>query len=433
MLKKLISSIAVTTLLAASLAGCSTPPATTPSSTVPSSEIEKVAKDVTLSFMLPQTHYKDFMKDLTSKFETENIGYKIDVQAIPDNQWTDLVKTKVNVNEAPDIIRMDKNLMLELGTDKFVEFTAADSWYGRAIESQMTSMMVDGKLYGMPLTSDSAVGLLYNKELFDKYSVAVPTTHEELLAACEVFKKNGIDPIYASDKDTWTTQIWLTAATPQVTTPETFEKLMKNELKWSEVPELEDAIAKMGEFRAKGYTNKDFLAATYDGAQLAMAEGKAAMCVSGQFAIGDILKKNPNAQIRLTALPYKKDVMGVIKGTGELSIFNSSKNVEDAKVFVEWMSKAENMNEYTKAWGEFPVYKDQVIELPEWQQDVNDKYIASGKTAIEMNSLLPGIDLAEFWNYQQEMLTGTIDAKTVLTKWDKSFAEQAKAKAMAGF
>lgn len=71
--------------------------------------------------------------------------------------------------------------------------------------------------------------------------------------------------------------------------------------------------------------------------------------------------------------------------------------------------------------------------MPEWQNEVNEKYILSGNTAVETNSLLTGADLNDFWSYQQEMLTGSIDASQVFVKWDASFAEQAKAKGFEGF
>ncbi|WP_343249873.1 ABC transporter substrate-binding protein [Diplocloster hominis] len=390
-------------------------------------------EEVTLSFMLPQTHYKDFVKDLTAQFEEENPGYKIDVQAIPDNQWIDLVKTKVAVEETPDIIRIDKSLMLEVGEDNFLEMTEEQPWYSRAIESQMEPKMIDGKLYGMPASGDTAVGLLYNKKLFDENNVKVPANTAELYEACEIFKEKGITPVYASDKDTWTTQVWFTGAAPQVVPEETFAKLMSGEVTWTDVPEFEDVIAKMGELREKGYTNADFMAATYDSAQAAMANGEAAMYVSGQFAIGDIQKINPDVDIRMSVLPYEKDVLAVSKGPGQFSIFKNSKNVEAAEKFLDWMSQPEHMDIFLAGWGEYPLFKDQKMELPAWQQDLNDGYMTTGNTAVETNSLLTGIDLNDFWSYQQEMLTGSITAKEVMEKWDVSFADQAKAKGMEGF
>ena len=54
--------------------------------------------------------------------------------------------------------------------------------------------------------SITAAGVIYNKDLFEKNGVDVPTTWSELIAACKTFKAAGVTPIYATFKDTWTMQ-----------------------------------------------------------------------------------------------------------------------------------------------------------------------------------------------------------------------------------
>ncbi len=46
--------------------------------------------------------------------------------------------------------------------------------------------------------------MIYNKDIFAQYGVAVPTTWDEFLQACETFKANGVTPIYGTFKDGWT-------------------------------------------------------------------------------------------------------------------------------------------------------------------------------------------------------------------------------------
>lgn len=57
---------------------------------------------------------------------------------------------------------------------------------------------VDGKLVGIP-QEVVAYGLFVNKDLFDQYDLALPSTPEEFLECCRVFKENGIEtPIGAN-------------------------------------------------------------------------------------------------------------------------------------------------------------------------------------------------------------------------------------------
>ena len=45
--------------------------------------------------------------------------------------------------------------------------------------------------------------MVYNKDLFDEYQVSVPTTWDEFLNVCEVFKEAGIIPQAFGDLEAW--------------------------------------------------------------------------------------------------------------------------------------------------------------------------------------------------------------------------------------
>lgn len=61
-----------------------------------------------------------------------------------------------------------------------------------------TANTVDGKLVAIP-QEVVAYGLFINKDLFDKYNLALPNTPDEFLECCRVFKENGIEtPIGAN-------------------------------------------------------------------------------------------------------------------------------------------------------------------------------------------------------------------------------------------
>lgn len=61
-----------------------------------------------------------------------------------------------------------------------------------------TANTVDGKLVAIP-QEVVAYGLFVNKDMFDRYNLALPETPEEFLECCRVFKENGIEtPIGAN-------------------------------------------------------------------------------------------------------------------------------------------------------------------------------------------------------------------------------------------
>lgn len=425
-MKKVVSAVAALGLSALILSGCGQ---NSVSPSVDSGPVE----NTTLTFMMPQTHYKDFLKASLAQFEREHPGIHIEVQAIPDNQWTNLVQTKMAVRETPDLIRIDKSLIADVGPENFVELTDAERWYSRVLPAQLENKKIDGKLYGLPVSSTSSIGIVYNRALFKQYGVEYPANFEELKTACQAFKEKGLVPLYASDKDSWTVQIGINAAATQTMPADSWEKLMKGTLHWTEIPELETVLSDFADLRRLGYTNADYIEGTYESAVSAMAQGQAAMCITGQFFVNDVLKQNPEADLMMMPVPYQKDVLTVIEGPGQISIYKNSPHIEEAKVFLDWFSQPDNMDVFNGGWSHLPVFKDQNLKMSEWQQRLYDDYVSQGRTVTQIDEKLTGVDLNDFWGYQQEMMGGALDAKQVLEKWDASFADQMRDKEAPGW
>ena len=410
-------SFALTLCLLCALPGCTPMPAASPA-----------AKTVTITLMLPQSHYKDFLRDAIAGFEAGHPAIQISPQIIPDNQWIDLVKRKVAVGETPDLIRIDKGLIADVGTEHFVEFGPEEPWYDRVLPEQLESKLIGGKLYGLPIGANSAVIIAYNRALFQAHGVKVPRTMEELRAACETFRQAGVIPLYASDKDSWTAGLAFNAAAPQAVSADTWDKLLSGELRWDEVGEFKKILEEFAAFRFDGYTNADYLEATYAAAVSSMATGKTAMYITGQFFINDVRKENPDLDLMAASVPYAGDMLTTIPGPGQISLFQSSLHQAEAKIFLDWFSQPDNMDIFNAGWGHTAVFRDQHLKLPEWQQALEEEYTAKGKTVVQMNDIMSGVDFNDFWGYQQEMLAGFLTADQVLAAWEESFALQRRAK-----
>ena len=165
--------------------------------------------------------------------------------------------------------------------------------------------------------SVTAAGVIYNKALFDKVGVQVPATWSELLAVCEAFKAKGIVPIQQTFKDTWTlSQGIFDYVSGSALDVSAFFKELKAlgpgagpgaSVSFSK--DFRGALAKM--VKLLDYTNPDAPSRGYGDGNVAFAGGKAAMYLQGPWAIGEIVKINPKAQIGTFAMPAsdnKEDV-----------------------------------------------------------------------------------------------------------------------------
>ncbi len=387
---------------------------------------------VTLTLMLPQTHYKAFLRESIRQFEEERGNCKIAVQPIPDNQWVNTIKTKAFTNETPDIVRIDKSVMLQIGVERFAAMDGSEPWISRAIPRELESKEIAGKLYGLPAASNSNIGIVCNMALFAEHGLAVPRSMEEFWQVCAAFRAAGVTPLYASDKSTSATQIWFSAAAPQIAPPAIWEELLTNAAKWSEVPAFEQVLNDLATTRQKGYTNADYMMATYDSAVEAMAEGNVAMYVSGHFFIRDVLAAQPEMRLAMVPMVYA-DKITTIQSQGMFAIFQRSEHVELAKEFLNWFSQADNMDAFTKGWGYTHLFADQQSPLPGWLETLEQDYWSQDKYVLHVDSLMLGVDFTDFWNYFQQLVAGEITAAETLRQWDISYANQMKSRQMPGW
>lgn len=386
---------------------------------------EDKGEEISLTFMMPQSHAKDFLLELIGEYEKEHPGINLEIQRIPDDQWIDLVHSKAAVGEMPDLIRLDKWVLEAVGTRHFVEFGEETPWYSRVLPEQLENKLIDGKLYGLPISATSGLGLIYNEKIFDDLGLAVPTTIEELYEVCGRISQAGIIPLYASDKEAWTIQVAFNCMVMQYTDEATWDKLKTNQLKWSQVAEYRNILEDIKALREKGYTNEDYMEATYNSAVEAVAEGRAAMYVMGQFFINDVLRKNPECELMMTPFPYNgSDRLSVISGAGVFAVCKESEHVKEAEDFLEWFSQPEHMNVFNEGWNHPPVFKEQDLHMSSWQQYIYDEYILPGKTVVQIDETLNGVNLNGLWNNLKEMLAGRMDAVQVLENWDEDFGEQ---------
>jgi raffinose/stachyose/melibiose transport system substrate-binding protein len=72
------------------------------------------------------------------------------------------------------------------------------------LEAAMAQCTYKGEIYAIPYGGLSGSGIYYNKTIFNKLGLSVPTTVAELEATCETLKKNGYIPFALANQAKWT-------------------------------------------------------------------------------------------------------------------------------------------------------------------------------------------------------------------------------------
>ena len=122
------------------------------------------------------------------KFEAANEGIDLVVDVVSWNDIYTVVNTRVANGEAPDLLNID--VFADYQADGLLlpaeEWVSAET-YAKFFPSFLAESVVDGTVWAVPDLA-SARALYYNADILAAAGVEVPTTWDELTAACEAIK-----------------------------------------------------------------------------------------------------------------------------------------------------------------------------------------------------------------------------------------------------
>lgn len=192
-------------------AASGTAPSEAPASAAPGTSSEPSAAaelegKITFLHKYSDPRYAPYFDAVVAAYEAKNPKVDIEVQAESDQGVKDKLRVLAASNSLPDVYFswagdftkkfVRGNLARDLSGD------VTGDWQSSFTPAALDAYTYDGKLYGVPITLDAKY-LAYNKKLFADNGIAVPTTLEELLAACDTFKGKGIEPIAFGNQYGW--------------------------------------------------------------------------------------------------------------------------------------------------------------------------------------------------------------------------------------
>ena len=151
---------------------------------------EETAEGVTVEVIAAQygTQTADWWKGFEADFEAANEGIDLVVDVVSWNDIYTVVNTRVANGEAPDLLNID--VFADYQADGLlmpVEEWVSDETYAKFYPAFLEQSVIDGTVWAVPDLA-SARALYYNKDILAAAGVEVPTTWEELTAACEALK-----------------------------------------------------------------------------------------------------------------------------------------------------------------------------------------------------------------------------------------------------
>lgn len=135
--------------------------------------------------------------NIIAGFEAENPDIKVEIVPVDFNNAEQVIKTGIASGNPVDVsffwgtqinVFTESDMALDL-TDYLMENDG--EWYNTFVPAYIDGGKMNGRYYAISYQPVIET-IFYNKDLFTEYGVSVPTTWDEYMAACEIFKQNGI-------------------------------------------------------------------------------------------------------------------------------------------------------------------------------------------------------------------------------------------------
>ncbi|MDQ6418858.1 extracellular solute-binding protein [Paenibacillus sp. LHD-117] len=253
------------------------------------------------------------VRQLIDDYKKNNPNVEVDAQAIPVDGYRQRLSTVAAGNEMPDVFFVyagsQSQEFFNAGLLQPITSLAEENpdWKANFMDGAFNRFEFEkDQIFSAPIGLSATSFLYYNKDLFEKNGVKVPTTWAEMMTAVKAFNDKGITPIALGNKAPWVAQSTILGSlADRVTGTDWFMKAVNGEASFTDQVFV-DALGKFKEL----VDNKAFQegANSIDNTQAEQyfVQGKAAMMISGAWTLTNLAASATPEQvapIEVTTIP----------------------------------------------------------------------------------------------------------------------------------
>ncbi|MCD7735550.1 MAG: extracellular solute-binding protein [Lachnospiraceae bacterium] len=351
-------------------------------------------EEVTLTWL---SHYQEegklaWVENCVALFEEAYPNVTVNVEVVDADSYDTILQTKLASDDAPSIFDLSSNYDVGVYQEAGHLADLSDlECLDNVDPDLLLEGQIDGVQYGVPIEM-SGYGVFYNEEVFEEYGLSVPTTVSELTEICEVLMENGVQPFAAPFAEQWAFAYYLRCIVDITCVKEDndwFADKMSLESSFSDDEVFKESVETFFSFHE--YWGDDPFGTSWDDAQQMVANGEAAMCVHGSWAVDGFLSYNADCQIGVFAMPVSEDSSdcAMIKEPGQqLVLYNNSDEaeMEAAYNFYNMIYSEEFMTEYAEGAHQMPSVTGEYDMLEALQTIVDypedQSFVESGLTTF---------------------------------------------------
>ena len=345
--KKIGAGILAMTMLMSCLAGCSSN-STDKVQTVG----EEKKEQVTLTFFGNKADESNVhvIESIMSSFMKDHPNIVITYESIKGTDYYDTLNKRMENGTGDDIFMVNHDTMLELHAKGQVADLTGLSTIDSYTEDQKNQFVSEDGIFWLP-TTVSSFGLYCNMDMLKEHNQSVPTNIVEFETVCDYFLEKGITPIVANNDISLKTMAIGVSYFDEYqngTEGQLFTDLNSGKVGLGE--SLDAGLTIVEEIIQKGYVDAAVAAETQktSGDLEAFAKGENPFMLTGAWASNRV-KNDFGATFayEVHPLPVLDDGgLIVINPDVRLSVNSDSEHIEEAKLFVEYFTQAENLQAF---------------------------------------------------------------------------------------
>ncbi len=318
------------------------------------------------------------------KFEKNHPNIKLKLVAMTDEAYKTKLKVAGTGGKLPDMFITWAGGRMETYVDagRLVDLTPKLKESGldeKIAEATLNAATYEGKTWAVAPTGAAAVAFWYNKDVFEKYNISVPSTFSELKEAASKLKSEGVIPFSLANSTRWPGTEWYEYLVYRLGGRDEYEEAQKED---SDVDFTNEVFIKAGqmlqELVRKDYFNQGFNSLSYGQGQsrALVYTGRAAMELMGNWWYTQAKSEVPEfAEESLGMFSFPRiegvegadptTIVGSPGGGNFWSISKSCGNVEAAFDFLKILTE-KKITELNLEGGKLPTIKgrENLIENP---------------------------------------------------------------------
>ncbi|AHC16107.1 ABC transporter substrate-binding protein [Salinispira pacifica] len=304
---------------------------------------------------------KAAFEDLVNRFREEYPDIEVTLNSFDHEAYKTAIRNFLASNP-PDVALWFAGNRMKFFVDQGLIMDISDLWeeagFNDSMASSRPTLTVDGKQYGVPW-GYYQWGMFYRTDIFEEYGIDVPETWDEFMEAGDTLVENGITPVTIGTKFLWTAAGWFDYLNLRINGYDYHMDLTAGDASYLD-PELDRVFEVWEDMIDRGFFLENHATYSWQEAQAPFINGNAAMYLIGNFITPDLESAGVIDNVGFFQFPQINPEVGMYEDAPMEAYLvpAGAENVEEAKLFLEFASRADVLADFAYEVGNIPPNKN---------------------------------------------------------------------------